>query len=76
MEKSPLNLNELLAAWPPVISRDRVAEYTGGLISPKSLANLDSLGKGPFRRVKLGRRVGYPARDFAEWFLARAREVA
>lgn len=76
MQQSILSLEDLLAVWPPVLARDRVAEYTGGLISPKSLANLDSLGKGPSRRVKLGRRVGYPARDFAEWFLDRAREVA
>lgn len=76
MQAPTFNLEELLAAWPPVLARDRIAEYTGGLICPKSLANLDSLGQGPSRRVKLGRRVGYPARDFAVWFLERSREVA
>lgn len=60
-------LSDLLPDLPPVILRERVAELTGGLIAPKTLANHDSRGTGPARRVRIGKRVGYPAADLLAW---------
>ena len=45
---------------PPMISRKKVAYFTGGAVSPKKLANDDSLCKGPLVRQKIGETVVYP----------------
>lgn len=59
-------------AWPaPIIARSEIGTFTGGLIAPRSLANLDSLRKGPSRKVKLGRSVGYEKAALIEWLTAR-----
>lgn len=43
-----------------MISRKKVAYFTGGAVSPKKLANDDSLCKGPLVRQKIGETVVYP----------------
>lgn len=59
-------------AWPsPVIARSEIGNFTGGLIAPRSLANLDCLKKGPGGKVRLGRSVGYLKADLIEWLSAR-----
>ena len=55
---------------PPLIARDHVDRLLGGVISPKSLANLDSLGEGP-KRMRMGRKVVYRTVDFLEWLSSR-----
>lgn len=65
------NFDELAKAWTsPIVSRDRVPEFTGGLISSRYMANLDSLGKGP-ARIRCGRKIGYPVKDFVAWMNKR-----
>jgi hypothetical protein len=60
--------------WPaPIVSRSEVREFTGGLISQKYLANLDSKGLGPSERVRCGRRVGYPVDSLIEWLRQRSK---
>lgn len=67
-----ITTEEILAKCPsPVISRKEAAKISGGLISEKFLANLDSGGDGPAERVRIGRRVGYVTTSFAEWLVAR-----
>lgn len=59
-------------SWPsPVIARSEIGTFTGGLIAPRSLANLDSLRKGPGGKVRLGRSVGYEKAALIEWLTAR-----
>lgn len=65
-----------LGVLPPLISRNQVGKLTGGAISPKTLANLDSLGLGPRERIKLGRRVAYPTTVLLEWLEARSTKIA
>ena len=48
-----VDLSNLIPKLPPLISRDHVEELLGGVISSKTLANLDSLGKGP-KRMRVG----------------------
>ena len=43
-----------------MISRKKVAYFTGGAVSSKKLANDDSLCKGPLVRQKIGEAVVYP----------------
>ncbi len=58
--------------WPsPVVARSEISTFTGGLLAPRSLANLDSLKKGPGGKVRLGRSVGYEKAALIDWLTAR-----
>lgn len=66
----------LKEAWPSgVITRSQVKEFSGGLISPRTLANMDSLGTGPARRFKIGKKVCYYVDDLIEWLEDLIEEV-
>lgn len=61
---------------PPIIARSEVGKYTGGLYSPRTLANEDSKGTGVKNSFKLKGdnirgHVGYLKEDFIEWLLAK-----
>ena len=63
---------EMAERWPSaVVARVEVERFTGGMMSAKYLANLDSLGEGP-TRIRCGRKVGYPTTDLVAWLRARA----
>jgi len=68
--KQKVELRELGRNLPPMISRDHVEKLLGGVISSKTLANLDSLGKGP-KRMRVGRKVVYLTEDLLEWLTLR-----
>lgn len=51
----------------PIIARADVGKLTGGAISPKYCANMDSLGEGPKGRFMVGRRVVYKIDEFLTW---------
>ena len=59
----------------PVISRPEAWRLSGYEIAPTTFRNLDSLGKGPGGRVKIGRRVGYRTEAFARWLAERIELV-
>ena len=72
----PINIIETLKAgwesWPsPVIARTELGTFTGGLISARTVANYDSLGKGPNGKIKIGRSVGYLKSALIDWLMAR-----
>ena len=49
---------EMAEAWGrPLVPRMNVDEFSGGLLHPRTMANLDSLGEGPKRKVKMGRKL-------------------
>jgi hypothetical protein len=68
--KNQIDLSSLIVHLPPLISRDHVGELLGGVISSKTLANLDSLGAGP-KRMRMGRKIVYMTVDFLEWLASR-----
>jgi hypothetical protein len=72
--ENKINFDSLIKSLPPMISRDHVEKYLGGVISPKTLANLDSEGKGP-RRMRIGRKVAYFTEDLLEWLSLRAKQL-
>lgn len=72
MAEQNFNLMDLAEKLPPIMSRDRIEKHLGGIISAKRLANLDSLGDGPPIRVRVGRKVAYPTRDFLAWLIGRS----
>ena len=66
-------VDELRKTLPPVLYRShpKFQEWTG--LHPRTLANLDSLGRGPAGKVTLGRRVGYERESLLAWLEARIR---
>ena len=68
--KQQEDLSDLIPKLPPVISRDHVEKLLGGIISSKTLANLDSIGKGP-KRMRVGRKVAYLTEDLLDWLKQR-----
>lgn len=60
-------LKEIENTLPPTIARKNVSKLLGGIVSAKTLANLDSIGKGPKRKFKIGKTVCYYTTDLLEW---------
>ena len=72
---TPSPFKEMADRWPStILSRDQVSKFTGGLLSARYLANLDSKGLGPARIIKVGRKAGYRVEDFIAWLEARMTE--
>ncbi|HCC53485.1 MAG TPA: hypothetical protein DEQ20_00950 [Desulfobulbaceae bacterium] len=69
-------LAHLAEKWPSsLVARRLVSDFTGGLMSEKYLANLDSLGLGP-SRVKVGRLVAYRVIDLIAWLEGRMEPIS
>lgn len=68
-----MSLTILSEKLPPVIARKDVGRILGGVIAPKTLANLDSLGEGPAGRFRVGRTVAYRTADLLSWLQERVR---
>ncbi|MGA2466164.1 MAG: hypothetical protein ABSH06_17665 [Thermodesulfobacteriota bacterium] len=66
------NLSELAKNWPsPFVARTEISKFTGGMISPGYLSNLDSQGAGP-ERIKVGGKVVYPVHSLIHWLEQRS----
>ena len=71
--KKNIYINTILANWKsPYISREKFCELTGGMISQKSLRNLDSIGEGIPGKIRVSaKRVVYPVENALAWLNAR-----
>lgn len=68
---------EMAARWPSsAVARAEVKKFTGGGISPKSIANSDSRGEGPDGRFFIGRRVCYPVNSLIEWLRSHSKALS
>jgi hypothetical protein len=66
---------EMAENWPSqIVARTEIKDFTGGAISEKYIANLDSIGKGP-PRFRLGRKVVYKTADLAAWLKSRSEPI-
>lgn len=62
----------LLNQLPEYATRKEIGDCIGNFMSPRYLANLDCIGKGP-TRVRMGRRVVYKREDLIAWLQQRVR---
>lgn len=70
------DLSHLAKGWPStIVARSEVDRFSGGVISVKYLANLDSAGKGPPGRIRVGRKVAYPVTGLISWLEERAEII-
>ena len=69
--------SELEAKWPSaIVSRNQVGQFSGGLVSAGTMANMDSRGQGPAQRILMGqRRVAYPVRELTDWLRKRCNVI-
>jgi len=75
MKTNLVDLSGIREKLPPIIARSEVGKLLGGVIHPKTLANLDSLGKGPKNRFRSGRKVAYKTEDLLEWLSSRSMQM-
>lgn len=75
MNDHAVDLSSLKTRWPSsIVARSKISEFSGGLISPGTLANEDSRGTGPKERFVVGRKVAYPVQSIIEWLEARVQK--
>lgn len=66
-------IDTMAESWPStIVARKALREFSGGTISPRTMANLDSLGKGPEDAFLLMNQVCYPVQNLCEWLKKRA----
>ncbi len=68
-EKNRL-LKRLEEQFPGGVPRSKVKEATGGLVSPKTMANLASQNDQPEGWYRVRGRIVYPAESFVDWLYA------
>jgi hypothetical protein len=65
------SLDSLTEHWPsPIVARSQVGVFSGGLLHPRTMANLDSLGKGP-GKIMVGNRACYSTLKLVAWMKSR-----
>jgi hypothetical protein len=75
-QEKNFDLKTWAAHWPSaVVARTEIPTFTGGAISEKYMANLDSLGKGPKCRIRIGRKICYPVDALVAWLESRVERV-
>jgi hypothetical protein len=69
-------LKTLADKWPSsIVARQEAKKFSGGIISEKSLANMDSKGEGPKGRFRIGRKIAYPVSSLIEWLESRSTRL-
>lgn len=62
----------LIQGWnAPFVARSETGKFTGEALSGRTVANEESRGNKVPGRVKIGRKVAYPTRNFAWWIATR-----
>lgn len=69
----PENLSILADKWPSaIVAREEIGTFSGGTLTPKYMANLDSKGEGPSKAIRIGKKVAYLVTDVVEWMEKRS----
>lgn len=77
MQTDYTTFESLARKWPSAwVARTEIARFTGGLVSEKYLANLDSQGRGPEGRFRLGRKIAYPVPCLLAWLQGRSEAIS
>ncbi len=65
--------DELVKRWPsPLVAREEVERFSGGILHPRTMSNLDSKMEGPKGRIRIGRKIAYSTDELARWMRERA----
>ena len=76
MKTNKLDLSSMARSWhSPYVARHEIERFSGGILSAKYMANLDSQGNGIPGRIKIGRKVAYPVSSVIEWMEERGEVI-
>jgi hypothetical protein len=68
------SLDKLKEKWPsPFVSRDRIGEFTDGMLKQSSMNTMDARGDGICPRYRIGNRVFYETEKVVEWLKVRVK---
>jgi hypothetical protein len=68
------SFEKLKEKWPsPFVSRDRIGEFTEGILKQTSMNTLDARGTGIQKRYRIGNRVFYETDSVVDWLKTRAK---
>jgi len=71
-----LSLQELASKWPSsIVARTEIKNFTGGILTERYCANLDSKNIGIKGRIRIGRKVVYPVEAVIEFLESRSQEI-
>ena len=59
----------------PIVAREQIGDFTGGVLNSKTMANLDCQGKGVPERFKIGRKTVYPIDGLISWLIGRTEDA-
>jgi len=66
-------IESMAERWPsPVVARKAIGQFSGGILSAKTLANEDCSGTGPDGKFLLMNQVCYPVENLVAWLKSRA----
>lgn len=57
----------------PYVARREVYRFSGGIVTPRHLANEDSRGSGPSGKITVNGRVAYPTTSLVSWLEGRLK---
>lgn len=57
----------------PFVARREVYRFSGGIVTPRHLANEDSRGTGPAGKITVNGRVAYPTASLVAWLEGRLK---
>ncbi|MBW2365774.1 MAG: hypothetical protein JRF25_12120 [Deltaproteobacteria bacterium] len=76
MNISKVDFSSLASRWPSTfVARQHVGRFSGGILDPKYMANLDCQGKGIKNRIRIGRKIAYPVKDLIKFLESRSEIV-
>ena len=67
--------SKMADSWPSeVVARERVGDFSGGILTSSTMANIDSAPEaaGP-PRIRHGRKIAYPVRSLTDWMRKRSK---
>lgn len=64
-------VKELAERLPPVIARNQVEHFLGGIVAAQTLSNADAAGKGPEIAYRVGKKVVYQTDALLRWLVKR-----
>lgn len=68
-------LDDLRSKWEStIVSRSHFDRFSGYTVSPKTIANLESLGQGPRNKFFVGSKAAYSIDDAIEFLRSRIGE--
>lgn len=75
-ENTHPDLSVLLTEFPPYVLRNhpRFKELTG--YSGRTMANMDCLGQGPAKKIRLGNTVAYERESLVAWLEDHSRKLS